>query len=119
VLEEQPQPQEATDDDWVNGLLAQEALEFDTSPPSSPLQQISSSPRSDEAPSTSKLADVGVRTCVPQMIETYQKDPSAMVDKFLLGAMKNSSALKASASASNVESLERSSDFWATDECLA
>jgi hypothetical protein len=53
------------------------------------------------------------------MIETYQKDPSAMVDKFLLGAMKNSSALKASASASNVESLERSSDFWATDECLA
>ncbi|RLM56033.1 hypothetical protein C2845_PM10G09820 [Panicum miliaceum] len=120
MLEEQPQPQEAEDDDWVNGLLAQEALEFDTSPPSSPLQPISSSPRSDEAPSTSKPADVGVRTCMPWTIETYPKDPLAMVDKFLLGAMKNSSAHKASASASNVEkSSERSSDFWATDECPA
>jgi hypothetical protein len=34
--------------------------------------------------------------------------------------MKNSSAHKVSASASNVEkSPERSLDFWATDECLA
>jgi hypothetical protein len=41
-----------------------------------------------------------------------------MVDKFLLGAMKNSLACKASASASNVEkSPEQSSDVWATDEC--
>ncbi|RLM86041.1 hypothetical protein C2845_PM04G14260 [Panicum miliaceum] len=113
LIEEQPHTNEAEDDDWVNGLLAQEALEFDISPPSSPLQPISSSPkRSEHAPSTSKPADVGERTCVPRTIETYQKLPSAMVDKFLLGAMKNSSACKASASTSNVEkSPERSSDF--------
>jgi hypothetical protein len=63
---------------------------------------------------------MGVRAFVPHTIEIYQKKPSAIVDKFLLGAMKKSSAHKASASASNVQkSAERSSDFWATDECLA
>jgi hypothetical protein len=70
-------------------------IKCDNSPPLSPLQLINSSPkRSENAPSTSKPADVSVRTCVPRMIETYQKEPSAMVDKFLLGAMKNSSACK-------------------------
>jgi hypothetical protein len=118
VIEEQPHTNEAEDDDWVNGLLAQEALEFDNSPPSSPLQPISSSPKwpkkalSPPEICTSKLAEVSVRTCVPLMIETYQKKPSTIVEKFLLGATKKSSACNASASASNVEkSLERSSDF--------
>jgi hypothetical protein len=41
-----------------------------------------------------------------------------MVDKFLLGAMNNNSARKASASASSIEkSPKRSSDFWAIDKC--
>jgi hypothetical protein len=85
MMEEQPQPYEAEDDDWVNSLLAKEALEFDNLPPSSPLQPISSSPKSlEKAPSTSKPVDVGVRICVPHMIETYQKEPLAMVEKFLL-----------------------------------
>jgi hypothetical protein len=54
------------------------------------------------------------------MIETFEKEPSTVVDKFLLGAVKKSSARKASASSTNIEkSQERSSDFWGTDDCLA
>jgi len=47
-MEEQPRPNEAADDDRVNGILAQMALEFHISPPSSLSYPISSSPKRSE-----------------------------------------------------------------------
>ncbi|RLN33358.1 hypothetical protein C2845_PM03G31810 [Panicum miliaceum] len=71
--------------------------------------------RSEKAPSppkqsTSKPADVGVRTCVPHTIQSYQKEPSAIVDQ-LLGEMKRSSTHKASAKSINVQNISES-DHW-------
>jgi hypothetical protein len=58
-------------------------------------------------PCTSKPAELGLPTCVPRTIATYQNEQSAVVEKFL-GAMKKNSAHNASPSSNVEKSSERS-----------